>query len=236
MDKIIAQLTAGQKRFYETLKTYINKHGRSPTVSEMARLLKLSSPRSVTQYLESLERRGLIRRWRYKERGVALVSKERGTRNEEQGMGNAETVTIPVIASAGCDQMNIFATRNFGDYICVDKHLLWGYPKEKIVSIRAIGDSMDEAGVRDGDYVLVEVTENISDNDLVVAVIDNFAVIKKFTLANNAVILRPVSSDPAYKPIIVRRNFKPFGKVIEIIRTPQRGELEVVPLYETPEV
>ncbi len=229
MSEVLLQLTTSQKRFYETLKTYINKNGRSPTVAEMAKRMKLSSPRSVTQYLESLEHKGLIRRWRYKERGIELV-------NEERGTGDAGTITIPVIASAGCDQMSVFVQRNFGDFICVDKHLLWGRPKEKIGSIRAIGNSMDEAGMRDGDYALVEVTEDLRDNDIVVAVIDNFAVIKKLTLANNAVILNPVSSDPSYKPIILRRDFKLFGKVIEIIRTPVSGELEVVPLYETPEV
>ena len=196
--------------------------------SEMAKAMHFSSPRSVTQYLESLEEKGLIRRWRYKERGIELVNPD--------GTPGGDTVNIPVIASAGCDQMSIFAEHLFGDFICVDKTLLVGKKKEKIVSIRAIGNSMNEAGVEDGDYVLVEVTENLSDNDVVVAIIDNFAVIKKLTIANNAVILNPVSSDPSYKPIILRKDFKLFGKVIDIIRTPQRGELEIVPIYETPEV
>ncbi len=228
MEKIISQLTANQKKFYELLKLYIGKHGRAPTVSEMARVMKLSSPRSVTQYLESLEDKGLIHRWRYKNRGIELINSKRSF---EIGK-----VNIPVIASAGCDQMSIFAEQSFGDFICVDKALLAGRAKDKMVSIRAIGNSMDEAGVRDGDHVLVEVTEDLRDNDIIVAVIDNFAVIKKLTLANNAVILNPVSSDPSYKPIILRRDFKLFGKVVDIIRTPQKGELEIVPIYETPEI
>jgi len=228
MEQAFARLTASQKKFYETLKSYINKKGRSPTVSEMTRLMKFSSPRSVTQYLESLELKGLIRRWRYKNRGIELLA--------PATFASVDTINIPVIASAGCDQMSIFAEQLFGDFICVDKSLLQGRKKERMVSIRAIGNSMDEAGVQDGDYVLVEVTENLQDNDLVVAVIDNFAVIKKLAIANNAVILNPVSSDPTYKPIILRKDFKLFGKVIDIIRTPQKGELEIVPVYETPEV
>ena len=228
MEKIISQLTANQKKFYESLKIYVGKHGRSPTVAEMARAMKFSSPRSVTQYLEALEDKGLIKRWRYKNRGIELVSSGRSL--------NLGTINIPVIASAGCDQMNVFAERSFGDFICVDKALLVGKAKDKIVSIRAIGNSMDEAGVRDGDHVLVEVTEDLRDGDIIVAIIDNFAVIKKLTLANNAVILNPVSSDPTYKPIILRRDFKLFGKVVDIIRTPQKGELEIVPIYETPDI
>lgn len=225
MEKIIKELTQNQKRFYEVLKTHINKKGRSPTVTEIMEKMGFSSPRSVTQYLEALENKGLIRRWRYKNRGIELLSENK----------SVETVTIPVIASAGCDQMSIYAEETFGDYICIAKELLLGKPREKIVSIRAIGNSMDEAGVQDGDYVLVEVTENINESDLVVAIIDNFAVIKKIEYANNAVILRPISSDPSYKPIILRRDFKLFGKVIDIIRTPQKGELEIIPIYETPE-
>ncbi len=90
---------------------------------------------------------------------------------------------------------------------------------------------MVDAGIREGDYVLVELTEGVMENDLVVAVIDHFAVIKKIEYANNAVILKPVTSDASYKPIIMRRDFQIFGKVVDIIRFPQKGELEIVPLY-----
>ena len=228
MEKVILGLTPNQKRFYEALKTHINKNGRSPTVLEMVKIMEFSSPRSVTQYLEALEIKGLIKRWRYKNRGIELVS--------EKVSENLETINIPVIASAGCDQMSIYAEQIFGDYICVAKELIGSKPRERVVGIRAIGNSMNEAGVADGDYVLVEVTDNINEGDLVVAIIDNFAVIKKIEYANNAVILRPISSDPSYKPIILHRDFKLFGKVMDIIRTPQKGELEIVPIYEAPEI
>jgi SOS-response transcriptional repressor LexA len=77
------------------------------------------------------------------------------------------------------------------------------------------------------------VTQSIFEGDLVVAILDGFAVIKKLELVNNAVILRPVSSDPQYKPIIMHKDFKLFGKVIDIIRLPQKGDIEIVPLYTT---
>jgi repressor LexA len=138
MDEVMRRLTANQKKFYESLKGYIVQHGRSPTVAEMAKAMRFSSPRSVTQYLEALEERGLIRRWRYKSRGVELVS---------QGFPASEgTVNIPVIASAGCDQMSVFAEQTFDDYLCVNRALLAGRRQDRIVSIRAIGNSMDEAG------------------------------------------------------------------------------------------
>lgn len=219
-------LTEKQKKFYDNLCQLIEKKGESPTVAELVRLMKFSSPRAVTQYLESLEKKGLIERRRYERRGIRLVSGKDG---------EPQTVNVPVIASAGCDNVTVFAQRNFGDYVCVAVDLLQGVNRDNVVCIRAVGDSMIDAGIREGDYVLVEVTEDVSENDLVVAIIESFAVIKKLEFANNALILKPVSSDPQYKPIIVNRNFRIFGKVIDVIRVQPKGELEIIPLYSGPE-
>jgi repressor LexA len=222
MNKRLEKLTEKQKRFYDGLRRLIEKKGESPTVAELVRLMKLSSPRAATQYLESLERKGLIERRRYERRGIRLID----------GDGRAPmTVQIPVIGSAGCDNVNVFAQRNLGDYICIATELLQGKNKDNVVCIKAIGDSMLDAGIKEGDHVLVEVTEDVSENDLVVAIIDGFAVIKKLEMAKNAIILYPVSSDPQYKPIILRRDFRIFGKVIDVIRVQPKGDLEIVPLY-----
>jgi repressor LexA len=225
------RLTEKQKKFYDSLKRMIEKSGESPTVAELVRLMKFSSPRAVTQYLESLERKGLIERHRYERRGIRLV----GSEDSDFRNGSVATIDIPVIASAGCDHMAIFAQRNFGDYICVATSLLQGVKKDNVVCVKAVGDSMVDAGIKTGDYVLVEVTEGVNEGDLVVAIIDGFAVIKKIEFATNAVVLRPVSSDPQYKPIILRRDFQIFGKVIDVIRMKPKDDIEIVPLYTQPD-
>ncbi len=226
MHENVSQLTEKQKRFYDSLRMLIERRGESPTVAELVRLMKFSSPRAVTQYLESLERKGLIERRRYERRGIRLL----------EGEGNGgKTVNIPVIASAGCDNVNVFAQRNLGDYVCVSMGLLQGRDKNRVVCVKAIGDSMVDAGIKEGDYVLTEVTEDITQNDLVVAIIDSFAVIKKIDFAQNAIVLHPVSSNPEYKPIILRRDFRIFGKVIDIIRMRPKDDIEIVPLYVNPE-
>lgn len=227
MNTITSLLTHKQKRFYETLKDYTEKYGRAPTIQELMRLLDFSSPRAVTQYLMALERKGLIKRARYEKRGIQL--------RDLESMQGSDTVTVPVIASAGCDNVSIMAQRIFDEYVCVAQELLAGKPKDAVVSIRAVGDSMKDAGISEGDYVLVEMTQAVSENDLVVAIIDSFAVIKKLELANNAVILKPVSTDPQYRPIILNRDFKIFGKVIDIVRRAQHvgEEIEIVPLVSS---
>ncbi len=221
-----SRLTGKQQKFYESLKKLMEKKGESPTVAELVRLMKFSSPRAVTQYLESLEQKGLIERRRYERRGIRIL---------ESGGAGPMTVSIPVIASAGCDNVSVFAQRNFGDYICVATELLQGKNKDTVACVKAVGDSMADAGIKEGDYVLVEVTEAVNENDLIVAIIDGFAVIKKIEFANNAVILRPVSSDPQYKPIILNKTFRIFGKVIDVIRVQPKGDLQIVPLYASPE-
>jgi repressor LexA len=232
------KLTEKQQRFYESLKKLIEKSGESPTVAELVRLMKFSSPRAVTQYLESLERKGLIERRRYERRGIRLRELSANGDGAES-RGNVATVNIPVLASVGCDHMAVFAQRNFGDYICVATELLQGVKKDNVICVKAVGDSMVDAGIKSGDYVLVEVVEGgtdaVHEGDLVVALIDDMAVIKKIELASNAVILRPVSSDPQYKPIILRRDFQIFGKVIDVIRVKPKHEMEIVPLYSNPE-
>jgi len=226
------KLTQKQKNFYDSLKKMMAKNGESPTVSELVRLMKFSSPRAVTQYLESLESKGLIERRRYEARGIRIIGED----GDGSGGVGIATINIPVIASAGCDQMAVYAQRNFGDYICVATELLQGVKKDTVVCVKAVGDSMLDAGIKPGDYVLVEMTEGVNENDLVVAIIDSFAVIKKIEFASNAVILRPVSSDPQYKPIILRRDFQIFGRVIDVIRLEKKTQdIEIVPLYRGPE-
>lgn len=216
-------LTAKQKKFYDTLRSYIEKNNKAPTVAELGDILKLSGPRAVTQYLQALERKGLIARSRYERRGIRLANVPE--------LGEEDTVTVPVMASAGCDNLNVFAQRMFDEYVCVARDLLAGKRTDNIVSIKAVGDSMEDAGINEGDYVLVEMTEAVQEGDLVVAIVDGYAVIKKLELANNAIILRPVSSNPAYKPLILNKNYRIFGKVIDVIRMPQAGDIEIVPLY-----
>jgi repressor LexA len=212
------RLTPKQENFYKTLKRFFEENKKSPTISELMGLMRASSPRAITQYLEALERKGLVVRSRNVMRGIALAEPQR------------QTAVIPVVSSAGCDNLATMAEQIFGEFVCVAKDLLRGMDPKRIVGIRAVGNSMDEAGIQEGDYVLVESTEGVEQDDLVVAIIDGMAVIKKLDIANNAVILRPVSSDPRYKPIILNRDFKIFGRVLEIIRHPQKGELEIVPL------
>ncbi len=215
--KIKNNLTQKQYQVYISIKDYIAKEKKSPTVSELAKLIKASSLRTVTQYLESLEKKGLISRIKHQRRGIRLL----GLAENE-----AKTVILPVISSAGCDNMNIFADMIFDEHIALDKEFLKGTEKDNVVLIRAVGKSMIDGGIDDGDLVLAEMNENVNEGEKIIAIIDGMAVIKKVHFTKNAVILNSMNSNLFYNPIIMKENFKVFGKVIDVIKTPKNdGDL-----------
>lgn len=217
-----ATLTSNQQQVYDFIKTRIYQDGQAPTLGEIAAEIDAGSLRSVTQYLEALERKSLIKRNRYAQRGIELVER-----------GDGEFVTLPVFASAGCGSPSIIAERTFDEYVTVAKKFLQGQQGDLFV-VRASGRSMVDAGIADGSYVLVKMTENVGPGDLVVAIVDDTAVIKKISFADNAVILSPVSKDKSYQPIIIMdRDFKVFGKVVQVINLETLDDYEVVPLDTT---
>lgn len=201
--------TPAQEKTFSFLKSYIGKNGQAPTMLELCKEFKLRSLRSVTQRLEGLERKGLIKRDRFQHRSIQII------RGDRSGITSG-TIQVPVIASAGCDAMEVYAQDEFGEYILVDKNLISVHTN--IAAIRAVGDSMQDAGIRNGDYVIVEVTEAVEDGDRVVAIIGNMAVIKQYKKADGVVFLNPENKDGGYHPIIVgQEDSKIFGKVLSII-------------------
>ncbi len=174
---------------------------------ELRKEFKLKSLRSVTQRVEALERKGLLKRDRFQHRSIQLL---------ERAQAPEGFIEVPVIASAGCDAMEIYAQDEFGEYILVDKSLMGVHTN--IAAIKAIGDSMQDAGIRNGDYVIVEVTEHAQNGDRVVAVIGNMAVIKRYTKNGDVVILNPENKDGGYSPIVINQeDSKIFGKVLSVI-------------------
>ncbi len=215
MIKKTEKLTIKQKKVYDFICGYLEKNNVSPTISELAEFLKVSSLRTVTQYLESLEKKNLILRMRHASRGIKLV-------------GDIEfsvsTITLPVVSAAGCDNLNVFAQQSFDEFVTLDRSFLGNRSAEKVVVFRAMGDSMFDAGIETGDLVLTEMTTDIKARDKVVAVIDGMAVIKQINFTQNAIVLRPMSADPQYRPIIMKKDFQVFGKVIDVIKNSFGGE------------
>lgn len=141
-----------------------------------------------------------------------------------------ETITLPVIGAAACGSLNVYAEESFNEFIQVAQSMFSGKRRNEIIVIRALGLSMQDAGIDDGDLVLVELTDDVEDEDIVAAIIDGMAVIKKISYAKNAVVLNPVTPIGSYKQIIMKRDFKVLGKVLHTIKAkPQDEEIRIIP-------
>lgn len=223
----ITELTKEEGRVYDFIASYIKKEGQSPMIGEIAESLGKKSLRSVTQCIEALERKRLLRRDKYKTRNIALVP------DRELGVMREATVSIPVFASAGCGNLSVLAERIFDEFVDISTNLIKGHSKENLYVIRAQGKSMVDAGINDGDLVLVERIgdEAIEIGDIVVALIDDNAVIKKYVRSDDIIILNPVSPDKSFRPIIIDGNstYKIFGKVLRTIRLPKAHDYQYIP-------
>jgi len=202
-------LSKAQEETLSLIKRHIALYGQSPTIVELQKKLKLSSIRSVTQRLEALEKKGFIARDRFQHRSIKVL-------NATSLFLSSELIEIPVIASAGCDAMEVYAQDEFGEFIAIDRKLVG--TRTSIAAIKAVGDSMQDAGIKSGDYVIVEVTEQVDNGDRVVAIIGNMAVIKQYNRIDDLVFLNPENKEGGYNPIIVKEeNSKIFGKVLSVI-------------------
>ena len=211
----LKKLTQKQKKIFDYIADCLEKNRVSPTILELSVFMGVSSLRTVTQYLESLEKKNLIIRSRHQSRGIRLV-----THNDTM----TQTVVLPVLSSAGCDNMQIFAEQSFDEFITLDRDFIHNKNPEQVFVFRAVGDSMQDAGIETGDLVITEKTLDVANRDKVVAVVDGMALIKQINFSPNAVVLQPMSHDPQYRPIIMKKDFQVFGRVIDVIKDFSGGE------------
>jgi repressor LexA len=210
-------LSYKQKRVLDNIRLYLTAKGEPPTLEELRTNLGLKSVRTVVQYLEVLEEKGYIVRRKNAWRNIEL-------RNADGGWG---TVSIPVVANVGCDDLSVFAQEQADEFIEVDKHIV--EEAGEIVAVRAVGDSMNDAGINSGDYILVQFTNNVQNGDRVAAIVGDMVTVKRLERRDGVTILYPESKDPKYKPIILRENFKITGKVLCVIPASVGIQEQIIP-------
>ena len=224
MGPISKSLTGKQKRVLDNIQLYINAKGEPPTLDELRQNLGFKSLRTVVQYIETLERKGYVVRRRYSHRNIELRAVDAEGRS-------AMLVSVPVVANVGCDDLSAFAQEQSDEFLQVDKQIVDEVHGE-IVAVRAVGDSMADAGVKSGDYILVQFTDKVKSGDRVAAIIGDMVTVKRLERRNGVTILYPESKDPKYKPIVLRDNFKIAGRVLCIIPAGVAEMDEVVSVEE----
>ncbi len=203
-----ASLNKKQADAARHIRNWLIHKGRTPSVRELMRFLGYKSPRSAALIIEELIQKGILRK---RPNGDLQLIKDLNT-----NLVHARTVNVPLVGTVACG-MPILAHENIEGFIPVSVSL--ARPGFKYFLLRAKGDSMDKAGINDGDLVLVRQQPIAENGELVVALIDDEATIKEFHRGKDAIILIPRSTNREHKPIILTENFQVQGVVVKTIKS-----------------
>ena len=200
-----SQLTERQRQFLQKLANFMSQEGRPPSSRELQQLFNFRSPRSVSQFLEALERAGYIQRGSGA-RNIRLLRTALAHSPDQVG-----TVTVPVVGTAPCGTP-FMAEENIEGYVSVSTRL--APPPHRYFIVRASGNSMDRAGIPDRSLVLVRQKDEAQNGDIVVALIDDSVTIKRLRLFPDHAVLEPESSDAVHRRILLEREFQVQGTVV----------------------
>ena len=198
-------LTKRQQETLDWIRAYVKTHGKPPTMREIGEHFGRASS-SVFDVVTALERKGYVTRPDRFSRCITLTQKA--------GAGKRDAVNDPILGRIAAGQP-ILATENLEGTVPVDRRLAVG---RQLFALRVHGESMVEAGILDGDLVIAAQQQDAQDGDIVVALVDDEATVKRLhRRSDGAVELRP--ENPDYKPIVIKR--PPFmiqGKVVAMYR------------------
>lgn len=210
-------LSKRQKAVLESIENYIAEKGYGPTVRDICKDLGLSSPSTVHVHLNSLEKKGFIKRDPLKSRSIVLAHSEEAEEPSTQMQAQiiapsfSKLIDLPVVGNVAAGSP-ILAEQNITDTITLPTDIV-GDSASFLLSVR--GDSMVEIGINDGDYVVVKEQPVANNGDIVVAILDDGATVKRFFKEQDHIRLQPENSfmDP-----IITRDCSIAGKVVAVFR------------------
>ena len=199
-----AKLTEKQQAILQYIKESILKRGYPPAVREICQAVNLRSTSSVHAHLESLERKGYIRKDPSKPRTIEVV-------DESFNLTRREMVNVPLLGEVAAG-VPMFAEENISDYFPFPADML---PNADIFMLKVKGDSMVNVGIFDNDKILVAKQNHANNGDIVVALMDDTATVKTYYKEKNYIRLQPQNDD--MEPILVK-DVSILGKVIGLFR------------------
>jgi len=193
-----------QREILEYIKKEILSRGYPPAVREICEAVDLKSTSSVHSHLETLEKNGYIRRDPTKPRAIEII-------DENFNLTRREMVNVPMLGRVAAGQP-ILAVENIDNYFPIPAEFM---PNEESFMLRVKGESMINAGILDGDNILVKRQKDARNGDIVVALVDDSATVKTFYRENGHIRLQPENDD--MDPIIVP-DCEILGKVFGVFR------------------
>jgi len=203
-------LTERQEKILSFIKKSIQEQGYPPTIREIGEHFGIRSTNGVNDHLKALERKGYLLRGELKSRALSIIDGGRSTaprfprspRRELSTVADGEVVEIPVVGKVAAGAP-ILAQENITDHVRIDSVLL-GDGGRRVFALRVSGDSMIGDGIFDGDYIFVRKQLQASSGEIVVAMIEDEATVKRFYPEGDRIRFQP--SNPRLKPIYVNRD------------------------------
>ena len=198
------KITKKQSEILEYIKNEILNRGYPPSVRDICEAVQLRSTSSVHAHLETLEKNGYIRRDPTKPRAIEIL-------DDNFNLVRREVVNVPIIGQVAAGQP-ILAVENVENYFPIPAEFM---PNTESFMLKVKGESMINAGILDGDSVLVEKRSDAHNGEIVVALVDDSATVKTFYKENGYIRLQP--ENDTMDPIIVD-NCEILGKVFGVFR------------------
>ena len=210
-------LTEKQELVLKIIRNWYLENGEAPSLSELQESLSISTKRGVVNHLIALEKKGYIFRTS-KPRGIHMV-------DSDDEVVYDYLVGIPVLGYANAGTPLVSAEEENIGVLKIDRSLVG--KKKNLFSLIVKGESMNLASIEDkcieeGNYVIVQKDSEINDGDIVVAIIENSATVKRIKKAKDMIVLYPQSSNPENQPIFLDKDTESIinGKVIKVLENP----------------
>ena len=199
------RISSKQQEILDYIKNEILNRGFPPAVREICEAVHLKSTSSVHSHPEALEKNGYIRRDATKPRAIEII-------DDNFNLARREVVNVPLVGTVAAGQP-ILAVENIETYFPVPAEFM---PNEQSFMLRVKGDSMVNAGIFDGDQVLVKQQTSAENGDIVVALVEDSATVKTFYKEDGYYRLQP--ENDYMDPILVQDNLQILGKVFGVFR------------------
>lgn len=203
-------LTVRQKEILNFIVNHIREFHFPPTITEIQRKFYFKSPTAVNDHLNALSKKGFIIRHPGKSRGIAVVNSDNANQEE------VKSIQVPIVGQVAAG-MPILAEENIEGSLTLDRSLVSQH--SKTFALRVKGNSMIDAGIFSGDYVVVNQQPTLNQNEIGVVMLDNEATVKRVLIKENSIKLISENEDMA--PIEIKKGEKDvsiIGKVKLVIR------------------
>ncbi len=198
-------LTPRQEEILNFIKEEVKQKNYPPSVREIGNAVGLNSSSTVHSHLGALEKKGFIRRNPTKPRAIEILG------NNESSTQKCGVINVPVLGQVAAGSP-IFAEENIEEYFPIPQDLA---KDDKVFMLQIRGDSMEKVGILNGDYIIVRQQHTALNNEIVVALVEDEATVKRFFKEKEYVILQP--ENDLYEPIKTKEA-KIIGKVIGVFR------------------